>query len=52
MAVGFGFSSLITLGTLSVSLGVAAWAFQEQVDPALQSLFNALQIAKSEPTGL
>jgi flagellar biosynthetic protein FliR len=49
MAVGFGFSSLVTLGTLSVSLGVAAWAFQEQVDPVLQSLFDALHIARSEP---
>lgn len=42
MAVGFGISSLVTLGTLSVSLGMAAWAFQEQVEPALQVLLDTL----------
>jgi flagellar biosynthetic protein FliR len=42
MAVGFGVSSLVTLGTLSISLGVAAWAFQEQVEPALQVLLDTL----------
>lgn len=42
MAVGFGFSSLVTLATLSVSLGLAAWAFQEQVDVALESLLDVL----------
>ena len=42
MAVGFGFSSLVTLGTLSVTLGIAAWAFQEEAEPALQSLLQAL----------
>lgn len=48
MAVGFGFSSLITLGTLSVSLGIAAWAFQEQVEPALETLIDALHVTSSE----
>ncbi len=44
MAVGFGFSSLVTLGTLSVSLGIAAWAFQEQTEPAIQLLLDALHV--------
>ena len=47
MAVGFGFSSLVTLGTLSVTLGIAAWAFQEEVEPALQSLLDALHASGS-----
>lgn len=42
MAMGFGISSLVTLGTLSVSLGVAAWAFQEQVVPMLEMLLDSL----------
>ena len=45
MAVGFGLSSMVTLGTLMVTLGIAAWAFQEQTEPALQSLLDAIQAA-------
>jgi flagellar biosynthesis protein FliR len=51
MAVGFGLSSLVTFGTLSVSLGIAAWAFQEEVDPSLEILLNAVQAASSESPG-
>ena len=43
MSVGFGFSSMITLGALSVSLGTAVWAFQDQVEPALTALLEALR---------
>jgi flagellar biosynthetic protein FliR len=42
MAVGFGLSSLVSLATLSVSLGLAAWAFQEQVDYALEALVDTI----------
>lgn len=48
MAVGFGFSSIVTLGTLSISLGIAAWAFQEQVDPSLEALLDALHVSSAE----
>ena len=49
MAVGFGFSSLVTLGTLSVSLGIAAWAFQEQTEPTLELLLNACTLRAPSP---
>jgi flagellar biosynthetic protein FliR len=42
MALGFGFNSLTTLVMLSISLGAAAWIFQEQVDPVLQTILQAL----------
>jgi flagellar biosynthetic protein FliR len=44
MAVGFGFSSVVTFATLSISLGIAAWAFQEQVDPTLEALLEGLHV--------
>ncbi len=43
MVLGFGFNVLATLGTLSVSLGAAAWIFQEQLEPALETLLEALR---------
>ena len=52
MAVGFGFSSLVTFGTLSVTLGIAAWAFQEQTEPALELLMNALHAASPDSSTL
>jgi flagellar biosynthesis protein FliR len=43
MAIGFGLNSFITLGVLSVTLGAAAWVFQEQVDPMLEMIVGAMQ---------
>ncbi len=43
IVLGFGFNSLATLGMLSVSLGAAAWIFQGQIEPALESLLDALK---------
>ncbi len=34
---------MITLGALCVSLGSVAWAFQDQVEPVLTSLLEALR---------
>lgn len=42
LAVGFGINSLVTLGTLSVSLGAIVWAFQGQFDPTWQALLDAV----------
>jgi flagellar biosynthetic protein FliR len=42
LALGFGFNSLTTLVMLSISLGAAAWIFQEQVDPVLATVLQAL----------
>jgi flagellar biosynthetic protein FliR len=43
MAVGFGLNWLVTLGALSLTLGVAAWAFQAQIEPSLETLLATLQ---------
>jgi flagellar biosynthesis protein FliR len=42
MALGFGFNSLTTLVMMSLSLGAAAWIFQEQIDPVLATVLQAL----------
>lgn len=43
MTLGFGFNSLITLGALCLSMGTVAWTFQDQVEPVLTSLLEALR---------
>ena len=45
LAVGFGMNSLLTFGTLMLSIGAAAWVFQEQLEPALEILLDALQVS-------
>ena len=42
LMVGFGLNSLLCFATFSLTLGGAAWAFQEQVEPALEILLEAL----------
>ena len=42
MAVGFGINATFTFITLSVSLGAIAWIFQAEIEPALDTLFEAL----------
>ena len=43
MALGFGFNALTTLGALSVSLGAAAWIFQDEIEPVLATLVAAIK---------
>jgi flagellar biosynthetic protein FliR len=43
MALGFSFGALVTMATLSVSLGAAAWILQAQLDPFLQTVLSALK---------
>jgi flagellar biosynthesis protein FliR len=43
MSLGFGFNSLISLGAISLSLGTVAWVFQDEVEPVLKSLLEALR---------
>lgn len=40
--VGFGMNSLLTFGTLALSLGAAVWVFQQQLEPAVETLLEAL----------
>jgi len=42
LAVGFGLNSMLTFGMLSVALGASIWIFQDQVQPALEILLDAL----------
>jgi flagellar biosynthetic protein FliR len=42
LVLGFGVNSLLTLAMLSFTLGASIWVFQEQLDPALQTLSEAL----------
>jgi hypothetical protein len=42
LAVGFGMNSMLAFGVLSLSLGAAAWVFQDQLEPAMELLLDAL----------
>jgi len=44
LAVGFGMNSLLTFGVLALSLGAAAWVFQDQLEPAMETLLEALHV--------
>jgi flagellar biosynthesis protein FliR len=41
LVIGFGLNSLLIFGSLALTLGAMAWAFQEQINPALELLLNA-----------
>jgi flagellar biosynthetic protein FliR len=42
LAVGFGLNAMLTFAVLGLTLGAVAWAFQDRVAPALQTILNAL----------
>lgn len=42
-ALGFGLNSLLAFAGLALSLGAAAWAFQDQIEPAMKTIFDALR---------
>jgi flagellar biosynthetic protein FliR len=42
LSVGFGLNALLAFATVGLTLGAAAWAFQDQVEPALETILNAL----------
>jgi len=44
LAVGFGMNSMLTFGVLGLSLGAAAWVFQDQLEPAMEILLEALHV--------
>ncbi len=45
LAVGFGINTLLTLGTLLLSLGTIAWAFPQQTVVAIELLRSAIKEA-------
>jgi len=42
LMVGFGMNSMLTFGTLALSMGAAVWVFQQQLEPAIETLLEAL----------
>jgi flagellar biosynthesis protein FliR len=46
LIVGFGMNSMLMFAVLLLALGAAAWAFQGQVEPALETLLDALGVAR------
>ena len=44
MAVGFGMNSMLTFGTLGIVMGAALVVFQEQVEPAFESILEVLHV--------
>jgi flagellar biosynthetic protein FliR len=45
IALGFGLNSLLTFGALALSLGAVLWVFQEQLQPAMETLLDGLSVA-------
>jgi len=43
MALGFGLNVLVALGILALSIGGIAWLFQEQLEPAVETILAALR---------
>jgi flagellar biosynthetic protein FliR len=41
LMVGFGMNALLTFAVAALTLGAAAWAFQEQIEPTLKTLLDA-----------
>jgi flagellar biosynthetic protein FliR len=44
MALGFGISAMVTYAALAMTLGAAVWAFQSQLEPALETLLESLHV--------
>jgi flagellar biosynthetic protein FliR len=43
LIIGFGLNALLTIAMTALTLGAAAWAFQAQLEPALQTMLEALR---------
>lgn len=43
LALGFGVNALLAFAALALSLGAAVWAFQGQIEPALETILEALK---------
>ncbi|MBN1396010.1 MAG: flagellar biosynthetic protein FliR [Pirellulales bacterium] len=43
LVLGFGVNAMLTFAVLAVALGIAVWAFADQIAPALETMFDALQ---------
>ena len=43
LSLGFGLNAMLAFAALGLTLGAAAWAFQDQIQPALEVIFDALK---------
>jgi flagellar biosynthetic protein FliR len=43
LSLGFGMNTLLAFAALALSLGAALWAFQGQIEPALETILDALK---------
>jgi flagellar biosynthetic protein FliR len=43
LAIGFGLNALVAFVALSLSIGAIAWLFQEQLEPAVETIVDALR---------
>jgi flagellar biosynthetic protein FliR len=43
LAIGFGLNALVSFVVLAISVGAIAWLFQEQLEPAVQAIVDALR---------
>jgi flagellar biosynthesis protein FliR len=42
-ALGFSLNSLLALAGLALAIGAAIWAFQNEIEPAMRAIFDALR---------
>ena len=42
LAVGFGLNSMLSLGVMGFSIGIAVWVFQDRVEPTIQMVLRTL----------
>ena len=42
-SLGFSMNALLAFAALALTLAAAAWAFQDQIQPAMQTIFDALK---------
>lgn len=43
LAIGLGINSLLTLAVLALSLGGAAWALEDQIEPTMDAMWEAVR---------
>lgn len=49
LVLGFGINTIVTLSALALSLGVAGWLFQEQIEPMISQVLGVWRSAASVP---
>lgn len=47
LMLGFGLNAILTFGVLALTLGAAAWVFQDQIEPAIEMLVEAFVLPTS-----